>query len=188
MTVLVRDLFRSGSSCLDAFLYSKLSSIQAELSAPVAFKTQMKKMEMVEEAVKLLNMPIMEVVACCECLILLFLFAWLITGSVWVFGFYNQFNSTQCQADLTLPECCSAVPYWFSFWKHYSHLCSERAIMHCVCCLFLLLCLYSWNSRCCIISCLTIRCLHLNAASEYFYNVMCHSTEPSDLIGCNLIH
>ena len=54
---------------------------------------------------------------CCESLILLFLFAWLITGSVWVFGFYRQFISMppQCQADVTLAGCCAAVPYWFSF-------------------------------------------------------------------------
>ena len=47
---------------------------------------------------------------CCECLISLFLFAWLIVGSVWVFGFWNTYNSPGCDVN-----CCHPVPYLFSF-------------------------------------------------------------------------
>ena len=51
---------------------------------------------------------------CCEGLISLFLFAWLIVGSVWVFSYWNTFiYSQQCLESRDL--CCHPVPYWFSF-------------------------------------------------------------------------
>ena len=49
---------------------------------------------------------------CCEGLISLFLFAWLIVGSVWVFGYWNTYNSAECS---TREDCCHPVPYMFSF-------------------------------------------------------------------------
>lgn len=50
---------------------------------------------------------------CCECLIVLFLFAWFIAGSVWVLGYFSDFHSPICQEHPA--PCCSVVPYWFSF-------------------------------------------------------------------------
>ena len=51
---------------------------------------------------------------CCESLISLFLFAWLITGSVWVFGYYDDFKAQDCLEGGAACQCHS-VPYLFSF-------------------------------------------------------------------------
>lgn len=50
---------------------------------------------------------------CCEGLISLFLFAWLIVGSVWVFGYWHTYiyDSTCVPKE----NCCVPVAYWFSF-------------------------------------------------------------------------
>lgn len=48
---------------------------------------------------------------CCECIIIMFLFAWLIAGSVWVFGYHGPLASQPCV------DCCASVPYLFSFWS-----------------------------------------------------------------------
>lgn len=54
---------------------------------------------------------------CCEALISLFLFAWLIVGSWWVFGYWNTYiYSSQCNPLPGMREnCCDPVLYWFSF-------------------------------------------------------------------------
>lgn len=50
---------------------------------------------------------------CCEALVSLFLFAWLIVGSVWVFGYWNTYiYSSQCNP--IRENCCAPVLYWFS--------------------------------------------------------------------------
>ena len=51
----------------------------------------------------------------CEGLVSLFLFAWLIVGSVWVFGYWNTYAySGTCKPHPEL-HCCHPVPYLFSF-------------------------------------------------------------------------
>lgn len=49
-----------------------------------------------------------------ESIITFFLFVWIIIGSVWVFGFYNQYRTCQ-ENDLDASVCCEPVPYLFSF-------------------------------------------------------------------------
>ena len=51
-------------------------------------------------------------------LINLFIFAWLIVGSVWVLGFYSSWSDKgeqDCSADLEYPHCCERAVFLFSF-------------------------------------------------------------------------
>ncbi len=45
---------------------------------------------------------------CLESIVTVFMFIWVIVGSVWVFGYYNTYKSCT-------ENCCAPLPYMFSF-------------------------------------------------------------------------
>ncbi len=49
---------------------------------------------------------------CLESIVSLFMFAWVIVGSVWVFGYYHTYKSPACASHI---NCCAPLPYMFSF-------------------------------------------------------------------------
>ena len=49
---------------------------------------------------------------CCETIISIFLFVWIIIGSYWVFSLWNVWNSSTCNQGA---ECCDPVLVYFSF-------------------------------------------------------------------------
>ena len=74
---------------------------------------------------------------CCsslESLITLFLFAWIIVGSVWVFRYYNQFKL--CREDPRFICYCHPVPYLFTFITLIIFYSVSGLICLCCCCVF----------------------------------------------------
>ena len=72
---------------------------------------------------------------CLESLITTFLFVWIILGSVWVFGFYDEYKS--CNAGS--PDCCDSVPYLFSFITLIVMYSLSFLFIFCFCCCFVCL-------------------------------------------------
>lgn len=50
-----------------------------------------------------------------EVVSILFLVAWLIAGSVWVFTYFSQLDSVVGECGIGSSDCCHTVVYWFSF-------------------------------------------------------------------------
>ena len=71
----------------------------------------------------------------CEGLVALFLFAWLIVGSVWVFSYWTTYTFS---SDCAVKEaCCHPVAYWFSFITLiviYAGMLLSLLICCCCCC------------------------------------------------------
>ena len=77
-----------------------------------------------------------------ESLISLFLFVWIIVGSVWVFSFYGRFND--CRDNFSGdPFCCHPVPYLFSFSVLIVVYVVSFLACFCCCCVFCLAALAS---------------------------------------------
>lgn len=74
--------------------------------------------------------------SCLESMISVFLFIWIIIGSVWVFGFFNEYrNCTDSAAD----GCCHPVVYLFSFVTLIVIYVFSFLSLCCCCCCFVCL-------------------------------------------------
>ena len=78
---------------------------------------------------------------CCsslESLITLFLFAWIIVGSVWVFRFYDLWRSdfVDCRDDRSSFCYCHPVPYLFTFITLIVFYSISGLFCLCCCCVF----------------------------------------------------
>lgn len=77
--------------------------------------------------------------SCLESLISVFLFVWIIIGSVWVFGFYKDYVDLDCASNVVIPECCHPVPYLFSFITLIVIYAFSFLSLCCCCCCFVCL-------------------------------------------------
>ena len=72
---------------------------------------------------------------CCETIISIFLFVWIIIGSYWVFSLWDTWNSSQCNQSAT---CCDPVLVYFSFITmlviYASALLCCSCLVCCICC------------------------------------------------------
>lgn len=101
---------------------------------------------------------------CLESIATVFMFIWVIIGSVWVFGYYNTYRSPACVTSIT-NTCCAPLPYMFSF--------VILIIMYAVSILALLV-------TCCCCCCCLICCGVLTAASsntEKWVQFMCDTVD-----------
>lgn len=74
--------------------------------------------------------------SCLESVISVFLFIWTIIGSVWVFGFYDNYQRCQ-EFDLPDTQCCHAVPFLFSFITLLVMYAFSLLFLCCCCCCFI---------------------------------------------------
>lgn len=65
-----------------------------------------------------------------------FLFVWILAGSIWVFGFYSQFQVNECSSHGNDAECCHPVPYYFSLFILLSMYTFGALSMIIICCCF----------------------------------------------------
>ncbi len=73
--------------------------------------------------------------SCFETLVSIFLFVWIIVGSVWIFGFYPEYR--ECTNEPALSnECCHSVPYLFSFVTLIVIYAVSFLSLFCCCCCF----------------------------------------------------
>lgn len=75
--------------------------------------------------------------SCLESLISLFLFVWIIIGSVWVFGFYDEYRDRDCANNTNADNCCHPVPYLFSFVTLVVIYVFSFLSLCCCCCCFI---------------------------------------------------
>lgn len=81
--------------------------------------------------------------SCLEGLISVFLFIWIIIGSVWVFGFFDEYRRFGCAENASNPAfdaiCCHPVPYLFSFITLLVIYAFSFLSLCCCCCCFVCL-------------------------------------------------
>jgi hypothetical protein len=69
-----------------------------------------------------------------DCIVHLFIFAWFIAGSVWIYRTYGHFNSENPDAD----NYCHPVLYYFAFWV--TTVTYIMVALGCLCCCLTCLC------------------------------------------------
>lgn len=77
--------------------------------------------------------------SCLESFLSFFLFVWIIAGSAWVFGFFDNYVDLDCRHNVDHPDCCHPVPFLFSFITLIVMYVFSFLALCCCCCCFMCL-------------------------------------------------